>query len=148
MASSSKQFLYYLSLSAFLVISNYAGTSKAWYLDDGEGGDSNSGMEYYFPSPPPPPPSMEERHRCEDVRCRFPSCLDYLSGAEDSPSLTCCTNLEALNCIAREEGPRRICQCIEDLRPSLLESRIRGIYKECGIHLSFPISQHMDCSSV
>ncbi|RAL45309.1 unnamed protein product [Cuscuta campestris] len=133
MAAPSLLLLY---LSAFLAVSN----SEAGPLVDSWDDDA-SGMEYYFPSPPPP-----ERGRCEDVRCRFPACVGFLSGEAEWPPARCCSNLEELNAVARAEGPRRICACIEDLSASFVDSRIREIYKRCDIHLSFPISQHMDCS--
>lgn len=89
---------------------------------------------------------------CMDVVLNFDWCAGYLEGNWDNVVPPCCRGLYTLNSIAQGEGPRRICQCIEDMANHQLgipyiPCRIDDLYVKCQIHLSFPISQSMNCSA-
>lgn len=90
---------------------------------------------------------------CRDVFCNFDYCEAYIVGAYDDVSSYCCDGLKNLNYMAKHEqgGPRRICECIERNaltggHPPYSQQRINNLYHYCNIHLSFPISERMDCS--
>jgi hypothetical protein len=90
---------------------------------------------------------------CRDVFCNFDYCEAYLVGGYNDVPSYCCDGLKNLNDIAKHEegGPRRICECIERNgltggHPPYSEQRIKELYVACHIHLSFPISEGMDCS--
>lgn len=92
---------------------------------------------------------------CRDVFDNFSMCSGFVEGALhlDSPLYECCHRIAYLNAIANRErgGPARICRCIEnyamyEARLPFDAYRIQELPRRCNTHLSFPISQHMDCS--
>lgn len=90
---------------------------------------------------------------CSDINSNFTLCETFVDGIDLTPSSQCCDSLNNLNFIAREEsgGAQRICQCIENManngeHPRYIESRITDLYSYCQVNLSFPISEHMNCS--
>ncbi|MCD7466860.1 hypothetical protein HAX54_003903 [Datura stramonium] len=90
---------------------------------------------------------------CDEVHAGFAYCEVYVDGIASNPTRECCDNLLALNVRVKYEhsGVRRYCCCIESfcsshLHPPYLQSRILNMTEICGIHLSFPISERMDCS--
>lgn len=90
---------------------------------------------------------------CQDVYNNFDACEAYIVGGYDDPLPQCCDGLVYLNNIAKNEyrGAFRICQCIEKIaarggHPPYSEKRIENLYYRCNIHLSFPISERMDCN--
>ncbi|XP_060190342.1 protein ARABIDOPSIS THALIANA ANTHER 7-like [Lycium barbarum] len=92
---------------------------------------------------------------CSDVTDVFSWCESFVDGVEQTPSDQCCNSLRNLNTIVKQEdqGATRIYQCIENMKntgdhPSYQEDRIADLYNYCQIHLSFPISEHMDCYSI
>ncbi|XP_031092259.1 uncharacterized protein LOC115996955 [Ipomoea triloba] len=97
--------------------------------------------DYLFPSD-----GEEPAAACDYVNRYFPACEDFLDGSIVFPRSACCSNLLILRGITYEVGPQKICQCIEDLKMTFVESRIKEVYEKCDVHLNFPISEHMDCS--
>ncbi|KAL3509323.1 hypothetical protein ACH5RR_028724 [Cinchona calisaya] len=92
-------------------------------------------------------------YECQDVLNNFDVCEAYIVGGYDEPLPQCCDGLVYLNKIAKNEykGAFRICQCIEKIaarggHPPYSEKRIEYLYYSCNIHLSFPISERMDCN--
>ncbi|CAK9154831.1 unnamed protein product [Ilex paraguariensis] len=98
--------------------------------------------------------TSDYRPECMDVVDNFAWCTGFIENVYDYPSPRCCDSLKNLNAIAKHEkgGARRICGCIEDMakevHPSYNETRIKDLYSMCHVHLSFPISERMDCSKV
>ncbi|KAL6286458.1 hypothetical protein ACE6H2_010848 [Prunus campanulata] len=84
----------------------------------------------------------------------FSNCLRFLTGRlyPHYPSLKCCEAVRTLNLVAQgdELAPRNICQCIEDMvsvyRITFVASLIQDLPIKCNAHLSFPISNSMDCT--
>ncbi|KAL3364065.1 hypothetical protein AABB24_013020 [Solanum stoloniferum] len=92
---------------------------------------------------------------CEDVDACFASCEDFVDGITEYATWECCSNLMILNNNVKydEDGVRRYCSCIEDFSNNhyhspYLQSRIERLYSICNIHLSFPISERMNCSEL
>ncbi|KAL0009216.1 hypothetical protein SO802_010718 [Lithocarpus litseifolius] len=90
---------------------------------------------------------------CEPVFEYFPDCLVFLVGFYYKPTKICCRHVERLNKLAKHGlGPRTICVCIQasvkGTQPRLLASRINSLPIMCHTHLSFPISDSMDCNKV
>lgn len=90
---------------------------------------------------------------CKDVNSRFKTCEIFVVGITPFPSHTCCNNLIIMNDNVKCEydGVRRYCSCIVNFSNShdhlpYLQDRIGQLYIFCDIHLSFPISERMDCS--
>ncbi|XP_048127062.1 non-specific lipid-transfer protein 13-like [Rhodamnia argentea] len=83
---------------------------------------------------------------------KFADCMAFLGGLAPVPTGDCCRNLLALNDLAKrnQSSPELLCQCIEDiayvLDTPLLPSRIEDLRGQCEVHLSFPISNGMNCS--
>ncbi|XP_065631932.1 non-specific lipid-transfer protein 13-like [Quercus suber] len=89
---------------------------------------------------------------CEHVFEYFPDCLAFLVGFYYVPTKICCRHVEKLNKLAKHGlGPRTICFCIQasvkGTQPRLLASRINSLPIMCHTHLSFPISDSMDCNN-
>ncbi|MCE3216264.1 hypothetical protein HAX54_005779 [Datura stramonium] len=92
---------------------------------------------------------------CNEVDACFSYCEVYVDGTAANPTRECCDNLLILNGRVKyiDNGVRRYCYCIEGFsnshyHPPYLQSRIQNMTKICGIHRSFPISEHMDCSKL
>lgn len=89
---------------------------------------------------------------CVDVYQQFADCMDFLRGVAPKPPTACCNNLLTLNDLAKQNqfGPERFCQCIEDIAyvtdTPYIPSRIDNLRRKCQVHLSFPISNAMNCS--
>ncbi|KAF3629349.1 putative 26S proteasome non-ATPase regulatory subunit 2 1A-like [Capsicum annuum] len=90
---------------------------------------------------------------CYEVADCFAYCEDYVDGIAPNPASDCCGALLSLNGRVKyvKHGVRRYCQCIENFsnshyHPPYLQSRIKDLYRICNFHLSFPISERMDCS--
>ena len=88
---------------------------------------------------------------CEPVFEYFPDCLAFLVGFYYVPTKICCRHVEKLNKLAKHGlGPQTICFCIQasvkGTEPRLLASRINSLPVMCHTHLSFPISDSMDCN--
>jgi hypothetical protein len=88
---------------------------------------------------------------CERVYEYFPYCLDFLVGFTSKPIKRCCTHIEKLNILAEHRtSPQAICYCIQysvkGTQPPLIPSCIQSLPIMCHTHLSFPISDSMDCS--
>ena len=88
---------------------------------------------------------------CEPVFEYFPDCLAFLVGFYYVPTKICCRHVEKLNKLAKHGlGPQTICFCIQasvkGTQPRLLASRINSLPIMCHTHLSFPISDSMDCN--
>ncbi|XP_054817142.1 non-specific lipid-transfer protein 13-like [Prosopis cineraria] len=92
---------------------------------------------------------------CERIFEYFNYCLEFLVGdpAFENPPKRCCSHVEKLNILAHHRtGPRKICWCIQlmvkGIAPPLIPYKIDDLPVLCGTHLSFPISDSMDCSTV
>ncbi|KAJ6734129.1 NON-SPECIFIC LIPID-TRANSFER PROTEIN 13 [Salix purpurea] len=90
--------------------------------------------------------------QCELVFEYFPYCLEFLTGNYYKPSRRCCGHIYKLNRLAnRGLGAQLICWCIEYMvrgtEPRMMADRISELPTECQTHLSFPISEWMDCNS-
>ncbi|KAJ7948308.1 non-specific lipid-transfer protein 13-like [Quillaja saponaria] len=92
---------------------------------------------------------------CERVFEYFSNCIEFLVADPlfPKPSKRCCQHIVKLNQLAKHRlGPGTICQCIQYLvtgnTPPILASRITDLPIKCKTHLSFPISDRMDCSKV
>ncbi|KAL3364064.1 hypothetical protein AABB24_013019, partial [Solanum stoloniferum] len=92
---------------------------------------------------------------CKDVNARFKTCEKFVVGITSLPTLTCCNNLIIMNDNVKceHDGVRRYCSCIVDFSNShdhlpYLQERIEQLYVFCDVHLSFPISERMDCSKL
>lgn len=90
---------------------------------------------------------------CEEVNDCFEYCEDFIDGIARYATRECCDNLLILNGRVKyvDNGVSRYCYCIEDFsnshyHPPYLQNRIGDLTTICGIHRSFPISEHMDCS--
>lgn len=90
---------------------------------------------------------------CNRINQYFENCIEFLVGAPDAekPSRRCCIHIKKINILAHHRvGPRYICSCIElgvkGISPPLVSSRITALPIMCHTHLSFPISDSMDCS--
>ncbi|CAN4103302.1 unnamed protein product [Withania somnifera] len=90
---------------------------------------------------------------CDYVASCFAYCEVYVDGVAKDPTRECCDMLFALNRQVKyvEHGVLRYCYCIQNFsnshhHPPYLQSRIHKMTRICGVNLSFPISQHMDCS--
>ncbi|CAK7322741.1 unnamed protein product [Dovyalis caffra] len=88
--------------------------------------------------------------KCELVFEYFPYCLDFLTGYYFKPSKKCCVHIYKLNRLAKRGlGAQLICSCIEYMvrgtEPRIRADRISELPAKCQTHLSFPISEWMDC---
>ena len=88
---------------------------------------------------------------CERIFEYFPYCLEFLVGDYNKPSRKCCNHVDKLNMLAKHRtGPRFICWCIQLMvkgkTPALIPSKIDDLPVLCNTHLSFPISDSMNCS--
>ncbi|KAL1560661.1 hypothetical protein AAHA92_10848 [Salvia divinorum] len=89
---------------------------------------------------------------CKDVFDYFSQCAGYIQGEGIDPTPMCCHSVTNLNAIAKQEtgGSIRICKCIEHFATykasnPFVESRIQELPLKCNTHLSFPISERMNC---
>ncbi|KAJ6289506.1 hypothetical protein OIU76_025345 [Salix suchowensis] len=90
--------------------------------------------------------------QCQVIFDNFPYCMDFLIGSNDWPSRQCCQRVYDFNALAKHGmGPRAICECIEIITVTipmkLRVDRISDLPVRCSTHLSFPISEYMDCNS-
>lgn len=90
---------------------------------------------------------------CDYVASCFAYCEVYVDGTAKNPTRECCYMLNALNREIKHvgDGARRFCYCIEEFSNShhhqpYLQYRIVNMTRICGVRLSFPISERMDCS--
>lgn len=89
---------------------------------------------------------------CYHVSCNFLSCTKFLTGNSSEATPQCCHAIDTLNREAKrlKGAPRRICRCIEYmaylLKIAFVSTRIEDIPNKCSTHLSFPISNTMNCS--
>ncbi|GLT74325.1 hypothetical protein SLA2020_461300 [Shorea laevis] len=87
---------------------------------------------------------------CQVAYWNFPACLSYLLNVSDDVEPECCDGINKLNQVAKQDklNPQKLCYCIEFMeRSSQLDaSRISALPTMCKTHLSFPISNSMDCS--
>ena len=88
---------------------------------------------------------------CAAVSHNFMECLKFVRGLSSKPSGRCCNKLHNLNKLAKPKGaPGKICQCIEDMSRQMnviySASHINDLPEECGVHLSFPIANNIDCA--
>ncbi|KAM7275550.1 hypothetical protein ACFE04_017416 [Oxalis oulophora] len=100
-------------------------------------------------------PIIAEYHSpCEVIYAYFPFCLPFLVGSYYKPSKKCCDHIAKLNVLANrsKKKPQLFCSCIEAITqgttPPMLAYRINELPLKCKTHLSFPISDSMDCSKV
>ncbi|KAJ6366640.1 hypothetical protein OIU77_003094 [Salix suchowensis] len=89
--------------------------------------------------------------QCQVIFDNFPYCMDFLIGSNDWPSRQCCQRVYDFNALAKHGmGPRAICECIEIITVTipmkLRVDRISDLPVRCSTHLSFPISEYMDCN--
>ncbi|KAF9679230.1 hypothetical protein SADUNF_Sadunf07G0118300 [Salix dunnii] len=89
--------------------------------------------------------------QCQVIFDNFPYCMDFLIGSNDWPSRQCCQRVYDFNALAKHGmGPRAICECIEIITVTipmkLRVDRISDLPVRCNTHLSFPISEYMDCN--
>ncbi|CAN1184473.1 Non-specific lipid-transfer protein 13 [Linum perenne] len=91
---------------------------------------------------------------CSNVYRDFVPCVPYIAGMSVSPR-PCCEAINALNYKAHQDkdGPKLICQCIEDMAHVMnirfIASRIALLDEEmCHLSKSFPISNSMNCSMI
>ena len=91
---------------------------------------------------------------CDRIFQYFPYCLEFLVGDPlfPQPSKRCCEHLDKLNILAKHRtGPKTICYCIQvmvkGMTPQIIPSKVDDLPVMCNTHLSFPISDSMDCSS-
>ncbi|KAB5548500.1 hypothetical protein DKX38_011906 [Salix brachista] len=89
--------------------------------------------------------------QCQVIFDNFPYCMDFLIGSNDWPSRQCCQRVYDFNALAKQGmGPRAICECIEIITVTipmkLRVDRISDLPVRCSTHLSFPISEYMDCN--
>ncbi|KAJ6991558.1 non-specific lipid-transfer protein 13-like [Populus alba x Populus x berolinensis] len=70
-------------------------------------------------------------HQCPVIFDNFPYCMDFLIAEHGM-------------------GPRAICECIEIITRTipmkLRADRVSDLPVRCNTHLSFPISEYMDCN--
>ncbi|KAL6190964.1 hypothetical protein ACLB2K_037358 [Fragaria x ananassa] len=89
---------------------------------------------------------------CSVVFEEFGPCLSFVGGLSPYPMEDCCESITNLNHLAKQEqsGPQKICECIENFsywtETRFIASRIMELPTSCMLHLSFPISDSMDCS--
>ncbi|KAI4333967.1 hypothetical protein L6164_018712 [Bauhinia variegata] len=88
---------------------------------------------------------------CDRIFEYFPYCLEFLVEDYYKPSRKCCNHIEKLNKLANHRtGPKFICWCIQlmikGVTPALIPSKVDDLPKMCNPHLSFPISDSMNCS--
>ncbi|OWM91062.1 hypothetical protein CDL15_Pgr023395 [Punica granatum] len=89
---------------------------------------------------------------CSEVFDHFHRCIGFLTGLKPYPAYACCVGISQLNEQARrvQNGPKAICQCIEDVsyvtKSLYIASHIHELSARCQVHRSFPISIAMDCS--
>ncbi|KAJ6677584.1 hypothetical protein OIU85_008183 [Salix viminalis] len=89
--------------------------------------------------------------QCQVIFDNFPYCMDFLIGSNDWPSRQCCQRVYDFNALAKHGmGPRAICECIEIITVTipmkLRVDRISDLPVRCNTHLSFPISEYVDCN--
>ncbi|KAJ7981498.1 Non-specific lipid-transfer protein [Quillaja saponaria] len=92
---------------------------------------------------------------CIFVANNLLTCLQFLTGVSSEPPMECCASIMILNTRAKDsaEDPQHICQCIEDMSYEMnnipfIAPRIQDLPTMCQVHLSFPISNSMNCSKV
>ncbi|KAM1376669.1 hypothetical protein PS1_038663 [Malus domestica] len=91
-------------------------------------------------------------HIYEQAWHEFSNCFGFSTGVESDVSIECCTSVTTLNRMAKKfkNAPSVICHCIEDMawayQTPYVASRIPDIPIQCNEHLSFPISNNMDCN--
>ncbi|KAF3629345.1 putative early nodulin-like protein 2-like, partial [Capsicum annuum] len=90
---------------------------------------------------------------CEYVNAHFEPCEKFVAGFTSCPTYKCCNNLIILNDSVKKEndGVRKYCSCIVNFsnshdHPPYLQDRIEQLHTLCDVHLSFPISERMNCS--
>ncbi|KAM2035430.1 hypothetical protein EV2_039423 [Malus domestica] len=81
---------------------------------------------------------------CATVFHEFSFCKSFAPGLSSEPLKQCCDSVKTLNTIARhdEGGPQMICECIGNLS---YWSNVSFDTTKCQLHLSFLISNSMDC---
>ncbi|KAB2623777.1 non-specific lipid-transfer protein 13 [Pyrus ussuriensis x Pyrus communis] len=90
---------------------------------------------------------------CVSVWYELGNCLNFLTGFYADPTLECCNSVRTLNTMAKsdEAEPQSICECIEGVadayRIRFVASLIQDLPIKCNAHLSFPISNSMDCTN-
>lgn len=91
---------------------------------------------------------------CERIFEYFTYCMGFVVGSpnHERPSKRCCNHVQKLNILAKHRtGPRHICWCIQlmvkAMTPSLDPHRVDDLPIMSNTHLSFPISDSMDCST-
>ncbi|GLT74327.1 hypothetical protein SLA2020_461320 [Shorea laevis] len=87
---------------------------------------------------------------CLVVDMYFPPYIAYLVDGNDDVPPECCRGINKLKKIAKkyEGNSQRLCFCIEFMEKSsqMDASTIRALPIICKTHLSFPISNSMNCS--
>ncbi|GFP86415.1 non-specific lipid-transfer protein 13 [Phtheirospermum japonicum] len=88
-----------------------------------------------------------------EVSQNFCQCLGFIEGLSSHPTNLCCQKIASLNAIVKRQhgGARMVCKCIEEYASVYAHrpfdaSHIQQLPIKCRTKLSFPISQHMNCS--
>ncbi|KAL3647110.1 hypothetical protein CASFOL_008078 [Castilleja foliolosa] len=92
---------------------------------------------------------------CMELSENFNQCFSFIEGLSRNPTNQCCRKIANLNSFAKKYngGARTICKCIQKYASFYAQrpfdaGRIQELPIKCKTKLSFPISQHMDCSSL
>ncbi|KAL6223239.1 hypothetical protein ACLB2K_006627 [Fragaria x ananassa] len=89
---------------------------------------------------------------CAQAWNEFSNCMRFITGSLSQPSAQCCHSVRRLNKMAKngDSGPRNVCQCIEDMSRTYDIPFVASITQDlpvlCSAHLSFPISNRMNCT--
>lgn len=87
---------------------------------------------------------------CGDVDLLVVPCVRYLTGAEKTPSASCCAGVKQLKVLPKDTNERRFaCSCVKQAAGAisgLKDDAVANLPAACGTLLPFSISLNFDCN--
>ncbi|KAM3323283.1 non-specific lipid-transfer protein 8 [Capsicum chacoense] len=96
-------------------------------------------------------PASESAITCGTVISTIRPCFSYLQGVGGKPPQTCCAGCKSLASATSSAADRQAaCTCLKNASQNVkINAQLaQGLPKNCGISLSFPISNTVDCTKI
>ncbi|KAJ3699032.1 hypothetical protein LUZ61_002737 [Rhynchospora tenuis] len=89
---------------------------------------------------------------CMDVDMCVAPCINYLTGAQSSPTTECCDGVKKLKSLPSSTAEKRFaCSCVKQAASKIAninDNAVKSLPTACGTPLPFPISLEFDCSTI
>ncbi|XP_050209856.1 non-specific lipid-transfer protein A-like [Mercurialis annua] len=88
---------------------------------------------------------------CGQVNSSLATCIPFLTGADASPSASCCAGIKNIKTLAQTLADKRAaCECIKTAAahyPNIKDDAASSLPKKCGADINIPISRTTNCQA-